>query len=243
MNGLAAQNAVSCRHIERAFLTGAGVPVQVLRGVDLDVQKGEIFFLAGPSGCGKTTLISIIAGLLAADAGECSVFGNTLSAMSDLEKTDFRSHHTGMLFQSYHLLPMLTVLDNVAVPLLIQGMPKEQAWERARASLAAVGLEDRAEEKPRKLSGGQQQRVAIARALVHQPELLLCDEPTAALDHENGMMIMELLKKLNRDTGVTLVIVTHDNRIFPFAHRIATMDDGRIESIAVPRQAQEAAHA
>jgi putative ABC transport system ATP-binding protein len=228
--------------MQRDFQSGSGAAVKVLRGVDLEVNEGEMLFLAGPSGCGKTTLISIIAGLLTADAGECLVFGNALSAMSNEEKTGFRGHHIGMLFQSYHLLPMLTVLDNVAVPLLIQGMAKEQAWVRAREALRDVGLDDRALEKPARLSGGQQQRVAIARALVHRPQLLLCDEPTSALDHENGEKIMQLLKELNQRLKMTMIVVTHDSRIFHFADRIAQMDDGRIRNVYKPEKHGMAAH-
>ncbi|MEI6730521.1 MAG: ABC transporter ATP-binding protein, partial [Pseudomonadota bacterium] len=171
--------AVSCRGIEKAF----GSPenkVWALRGVDLDIDVGEFFMLVGPSGCGKTTLLSIIAGVLAADKGDCSLFGNNYAKMSENQRIEFRGKNIGFIFQQYNLLPSLSVVLNVAVPLIINGTPRKQAIEAAKELLEEVGLFDRAEHGILQLSGGQQQRIAIARALVHQPKLVLCDEPTSA---------------------------------------------------------------
>lgn len=220
-------SVVVCSDIKKSYGTGDQV-VQALRGVDLDVQKGELFMLVGPSGCGKTTLISIIAAILKPDSGECSVLGRKLNQMSDAEKNDFRAKHLGFVFQSFNLIPALTVAENVAIPLMMNGMSRRQAIEEAKAILNDVGLGSKCDASPIDLSGGQQQRVAISRALVHAPELIVCDEPTSALDGETGHKIMENMKKLVRDRDRTLIVVTHDIRIFPFADRLAMMEDGKV---------------
>jgi putative ABC transport system ATP-binding protein len=216
--------------VTRSFGSGAA-QVMALRGVDLDVDAGELMMLVGPSGCGKTTLISVIAAILDADGGECRVLDHDLSALSQSEKTAFRRRNIGFVFQAYNLIPSLTAAENVAVPLLVQGMPFDAAVERATLMLADVGLGDRAGSRPDQLSGGQQQRTAIARALVHKPRLIVCDEPTSALDHRTGHALMELMTRVVLDDGRSLVIVTHDPRIFDFADRIAEMDDGRIVAL------------
>jgi putative ABC transport system ATP-binding protein len=195
------------------------------------VRIGELMMLVGPSGCGKTTLISVIAGILDRDAGDCAVFGHDFSRMSPRDKTRWRGGTIGFVFQSFNLLPTLTAAENVAVPLLINGAARAGALARAAEVLALVGLGDRARALPAELSGGQQQRVAIARALVHEPRLIVCDEPTSALDHETGHRVMELLKDVALKQERALVIVTHDARIFEFADRIARMDDGRVIKI------------
>ncbi len=222
--------AVHCRAVTKTYVT-EGTSVHALRGVDLDIARGELMMLVGPSGCGKTTLISVIAGILDRDSGECEVFGQDFSAMSAMAKTRFRGQTIGFVFQQFNLLPALTAAQNVAVPLLINGVPRSQAEKKARDMLASVGLGDRTRSVPSQLSGGQQQRVAIARALVHDPKLIVCDEPTSALDHETGHVVMRLLKNVALGEGRTLVIVTHDARIFGFADHIAKMDDGRIVSL------------
>jgi len=222
--------AVSCRSIEKSFGNNEN-RVWALRGVDLDINVGEFFMLVGPSGCGKTTLLSIIAGVLTQDSGDCSLFDNNYAKMSENQRIEFRGKNIGFIFQQYNLLPSLSVVLNVAVPLIINGTPRKQAIEAAKELLEEVGLGDRCEHGISQLSGGQQQRVAIARALVHEPKLLLCDEPTSALDHDTGVKIVELMQDLNRRKATTFVIVTHDNRIFPYASRIAHMDDGKIEYI------------
>jgi putative ABC transport system ATP-binding protein len=211
---------------------GAGdSQVVALRGVDLDVRAGELMMLVGPSGCGKTTLISVIAGILDQDSGECRVFGQDYHRMSGRDKTKYRGETIGFVFQAFNLLPTLTAAENAAVPLLINGVPRKQAVERARDMLAKVGLGDRGHSMPSQLSGGQQQRVAIARAMVHGPRLIVCDEPTSALDAQTGHKVMELMREVALGEDRSLIVVTHDARIFGFADRIAKMNDGRIERI------------
>ena len=219
--------AVHCKQVTKTFEAG-GTKVHALRGVDLDIRVGELRMLVGPSGCGKTTLISVVAGILDRDEGECEVFGEDFSRMSGRQKTRFRGQTVGFVFQQFNLLPALTAAQNVAVPLLINGVGRSAAMKRAIDGLARVGLGDRTTSLPRQLSGGQQQRVAIARALVHDPKLIVCDEPTSALDHETGHVVLRLLKNVALGEGRTLVIVTHDARIFGFADRISKMDDGRV---------------
>jgi putative ABC transport system ATP-binding protein len=198
--------------------------------------------LVGPSGCGKTTLISVIAGILNRDGGECTVFGRDLDRLSARARTRFRGETVGFVFQAFNLLPALTAAQNAAIPLLINGVPQARALREASDMLARVGLGDRLDSLPRNLSGGQQQRIAIARALVHKPRLIVCDEPTSALDHETGHIIMRLLKSVALDEDRALVIVTHDARIFSFADRIARMDDGRITDISRPGQSSADDH-
>ncbi|MBE7495673.1 MAG: ABC transporter ATP-binding protein [Verrucomicrobiaceae bacterium] len=221
------QLAAQVKNLSKSFGDGEA-RLKVLKGIDLDVRCGDITMLVGPSGCGKTTLISIIAGTLAADEGELTVFGHNLRQMSAAQTTAFRARHIGFIFQAFHLIPTLTCVENVSVPLLIQGVSVGKAEKRAREVLAQVGLEDRMRHRPAQISGGQQQRVAIARALVHEPRLIICDEPTAALDAKNGHVVMELFEHVARGQERAVLIVTHDNRIFHHANRIASMDDGRI---------------
>ncbi len=222
--------AARVRHVSKSFGDG-GVRLRVLKEIDLEVRCGDITMLVGPSGCGKTTLISIIAGTLAADEGELHVFGHDLRKMTAAAITRFRAQHIGFIFQAFHLIPTLTCAENVSVPLIIQGVSAAKAEKRAREVLAQVGLGDVAKRMPSNLSGGQQQRVAIARALVHEPKLIICDEPTAALDAKNGHVVMELFENVVRGSGRAVLIVTHDNRIFHHANRIASMDDGRIVEV------------
>ena len=222
--------AVDVNSVVKTYGSGDSV-VHALRGVDLDVRAGELMMLVGPSGCGKTTLISVIAGILDQDAGECRVFGQDYHRMTARDKTRYRGQTIGFVFQAFNLLPTLTAAENASVPLLINGTPRKEAVERAREMLAKVGLGDRGNSLPSQLSGGQQQRVAIARALVHGPKLIVCDEPTSALDEHTGHRVMELMREIALDNGRALIVVTHDARIFEFADRIARMNDGRIENI------------
>ena len=223
-------SAVHCSGITKTYGTGE-TAVPALRGIDLDVRPGELLMLVGPSGCGKTTLISIIAGILDQDAGECVLFGQDLARLTKNERVLYRGRNIGFVFQAFNLIPVLTAAENTAVPLLINGVPTGEALERATACLREVGLGGREKALPGELSGGQQQRVAIARALVHDPRLVVCDEPTSALDHQTGRRVMETLQRIVTGRDCALVIVTHDARIFEFADRIAHMDDGRIEKI------------
>jgi putative ABC transport system ATP-binding protein len=230
MDGIEDQIAVFCKSVTKSYVTGP-TKVMALRGVDLEVRTGELLMLVGPSGCGKTTLISVVAGILDHDDGECLVFRQDLRGMGQTKKTRYRGQNVGFVFQAYNLLPTLTSLENVSVPLLILGVPRSEAQSRARAILVQVGLEDRVHALPAQLSGGQQQRVAIARALIHGPKLIVCDEPTSALDAETGQRVMEVLRNAALSSERALIIVTHDNRIFNFADRIARMEDGRIVSV------------
>jgi len=219
--------SVRCRGITKTYGTG---PAQIaaLRGVDLDVYRGELLMLVGPSGCGKTTLISIISAILDQDAGQCAVLGHDLTSLGRDERVHFRGESVGFVFQVFNLLPALTARENVAMPLLIKGEPRKAAFEQAQAVLDSVGLASRANALPSQLSGGQQQRVAIARALIHNPKLIVCDEPTSSLDHKTGHEMMAVLRGVAQTPDRTLIVVTHDNRILEFADRVAHMDDGRI---------------
>jgi len=219
--------AVHCEHVHKDFGEGEA-RVQVLRGVNFDADAGKLTFLVGPSGCGKTTLISVIAGLLDSSGGEVELFGENIERLSADERIRFRRKNLGFVFQQYNLLPALTAAENAAVPLFAAGMPRRQAIDRAKELLVELGLESRLDTLPSKLSGGQQQRVTLARALVHEPRLILCDEPTAALDHATGEAVMELLANHAVHPERTVIVVTHDTRVFHYADQIAHMDDGRI---------------
>ena len=232
-------NVVNVRAVEKSFGDGAN-RIHVLKKVDFQAQTGEITMLVGPSGCGKTTLLSAIAGTMRVDAGEISVFGNELEAMSGGALTRFRARNIGFIFQQFNLIPTLNIAENVGVPLLIQGVSSGKALKRSREILEKVGLGDRWKERPNKLSGGQQQRVAIARALVHEPPLVICDEPTAALDAQNGEIVLDLFRQVARSPERAVIIVTHDNRIFSYADRIARMDDGEIVEVKEQDQSQPA---
>jgi putative ABC transport system ATP-binding protein len=220
-------NAVIARDIEMAFGSN-GLKTQVLFDVDLEVASGELTMLVGPSGCGKTTLLSILSGTLKPTGGEVEVMGNVITRMKDSEKVILRRRRIGFIFQQYNLLPALTAAENAAMALVADGMPLKVAAEKARAVLETLGMGPHADKLPRMLSGGQQQRVAIARAIVHEPDLVVCDEPTAALDAETGRQVMELLKEAAAGPGRAVLVVTHDNRIYRYADRIVAMEDGRI---------------
>jgi len=222
--------AVRCTNLTKEF-GRVDTRITAVNQVTFDIQPGEMTLLVGPSGCGKTTLISIIAGLLNPSAGEVSVFGQRLDQLRGSRLVRFRARNIGFVFQQYNLLPTLSAAENAAVPLLIAGEYRAQAVAAAREVLESVGLGARANAFPSQLSGGQQQRVAIARALIHQPRILVCDEPTAALDAQSGRNVMELLARIAIDPQRAVIIVTHDARVYQFGQRIISMSDGRIESI------------
>jgi putative ABC transport system ATP-binding protein len=222
--------AVRLRGVTKDFGSGTAL-TRALRGVDLEVPYGELLMLIGPSGCGKTTLVSIVAGTLEPGAGEVRVLGHDLVRTSASKKVTFRRENVGFVFQAFNLLPTLTAVENAAVPLLIAGWSRRRAVAAAADVLATMSMGHRLTNLPSELSGGEQQRVAIARALVHQPRLLVCDEPTSALDAENGRTTMELIQKVAVQPGRAVIVVTHDARVYPFADRIASMEDGRIDSV------------
>lgn len=223
------QPAIVCKNIHKFYGEGTS-RIEALRGVDLIINKGELRLLMGPSGSGKTTLISIISGILTQDSGECLLNNINLNHLPDREKTAYRGNHIGFVFQIFNLIPSLTIEENISIPLLLNGVPRKEACERADEILKEFGMGDKIGVFPRELSGGQQQRVAIARAIAHNPEFIVCDEPTSFLDHETGTKIMELLKEMVIKKGLTLIVVTHDPRIVRFADKIDYLEDGRIVS-------------
>ena len=222
--------AARCAGVTKAFPAGDGT-VEVLHGIDFEVPAGELTMLVGPSGCGKTTLISIIAGILTPTSGEVEICGSAITQMSDAEKVAFRRRNVGFIFQQYNLLPALTAAENAAIPLVAAGTLMARAASSAAAILERIGMGEHLGKLPNQLSGGQQQRVAIARALVHNPRLIVCDEPTAALDAESGQTVLEILKGAALAPDRAVIVVTHDTRIYSFADRIASMEDGRIRAV------------
>ena len=221
--------AIRTQGVTKSFPVGDG-EIEVLHGIDAEIKSGELTYLVGESGSGKTTLISIIAGILYPTKGSVEVFGTDIYSLSDNDLVRFRLNTIGFIFQQYNLLPTLTSAENASVPLVAAGMGRTEAVERGRAMLEKLNVGDQADKLPRALSGGQQQRVAIARALVHEPRLIVCDEPTAALDAKSGRRVMDLLREVALSPDRAVIIVTHDNRIFDLADRILGMEDGRITS-------------
>lgn len=214
------------KHIYKDYIQGK-MTVPVLKDISLDVEKGEYLAIMGPSGSGKTTLMNIIGCLDHPTSGEFYLDGEDVLQLKDKELSDVRLNSIGFVFQSFHLLPRQSALENVALPLVYAGVGKKERTEMAYRALARVGLEDRVDFKPTQLSGGQKQRVAIARAMVNNPKILLADEPTGALDSKSGQQIMELFQKLN-DEGVTIVMITHDGEIAQYAKRKVLIRDGEI---------------
>lgn len=232
MNELSAQtgNAVRCRGINKDFGDGANA-MRVLHDINIGFQAGAMSMLVGPSGCGKTTLISIIAGILSPTTGTVQVFEQRLDALKGTALVKFRLKNIGFIFQQYNLLPTLTAAENASVALAASGFSRKVAVERASMMLERLGLGDHINKLPSQLSGGQQQRVAIARALVHEPRLVVCDEPTAALDAASGQRVMELMREVAVAPNRACIVVTHDNRIFNFADRMVEMEDGQISAV------------
>ena len=221
------QDAVTIRGLNKDFPVG-DEQVRVLFDISADIRMGELTMIVGPSGCGKTTLISILSGILSSSSGEVTVMGRNITHMRDVNRVLLRRENIGFIFQQYNLLPSLTAAENAALPLVAAGMEFELAVQKAAGILKTIGMEGHTAKLPRQLSGGQQQRVAIARALVHEPKLIVCDEPTAALDAKTGQAVMQILRDVAADSNRAVLIVTHDNRIYHFADRILEMSDGRV---------------
>jgi putative ABC transport system ATP-binding protein len=230
LSSLTQSVAIRLKGVTKEFGSGETRTV-ALDDIDLELTYGELVLLVGPSGCGKTTLISIVAGLLDATRGETEVLGQNLTRMRGGRKVRFRGDNIGFVFQQYNLLPALTAVENACVPLLIAGWDRRKAIAKAMELLVSVGMEPHVRKYPTQLSGGQQQRVAIARALVHEPRLLVCDEPTAALDAASGRTVMELIRKVAVQADRAVIVVTHDSRVYDFGDRIVTMADGKVESV------------
>src|SRR5918999_5503489 len=227
-SGSAGDTMVEANDLEKTYAAG-GATVHALRGVDLSIPRSGMVAIIGPSGCGKTTLLNCLSGLDEFDSGEVFVGGEYISGMSDRRRTRFRAEQMGFVFQTYNLIPVLSGIENVELPLLVAGVRSKEARGRALSALEMVGLADQANKRPNEMSGGQQQRVTVARSLVNEPSIVWADEPTGALDSETSGEIMDLLVELNREEGQTFVLVTHDLSVARRAHRIVRMRDGLIE--------------
>jgi len=215
------------REIWKSFLRGKQCS-EVLRGVNMEVYQGECVFLVGPSGSGKSTLLAILGCILSPDSGEVELLGQDIAHLSPEERTLLRREKIGFVFQKFHLIRGLSALENVCVPMLLNGVPESSSITRAKSLLTEVGLDEHFHADPRRMSSGQCQRVAIARALATDAELIFADEPTASLDESSGQQAMQLLSKLAREHHKTVIVVTHDNRIFRFADRILEMKEGKL---------------
>jgi putative ABC transport system ATP-binding protein len=220
-------SAMRAVDLTRTFEVGE-TTVEALRSINLDVDRGQFVALVGPSGSGKSTLLNLVGGLDRPTSGQLWIDGEELSASKEKALTEHRRRRVGFVFQSFNLLPRLTAVENVALPLMFVGVPERERMERAGQLLDQVGLSDRQDHRPTQLSGGEQQRVAIARALVNRPAIILADEPTGNIDTATGAEIMALLRRLNREQGVTLLLVTHDPEAAGFADRVIQLRDGRI---------------
>ena len=206
------------------------VPVYALNGVNLTIEEGEFTAIVGPSGSGKTTLLNMIGGLDTPTKGEVSINGTGISSLKSRKLIDFRLHNIGFVFQAYNLIPVLTAIENVAFIMQLQGQSKDKRHKRAMELLDAVGIADKADQRPGNLSGGQQQRVAVARALASEPKFILADEPTANLDSTSTNELLDIMLKMNIDSNITFLFSTHDQRVVDKARRIITIDDGKVAS-------------
>jgi len=217
---------IQAKNLCKTYHLGA-VTVEALRGVTLDVRQGDFLTIVGPSGSGKTTFLNLVGALDTPSGGELSVFGKSTSDMSGRERADLRLRSLGFVFQAYNLVPVLTARENVEFVLELQGLGRERR-ERAEEILEQLGLAELGDRRPNELSGGQQQRVAVARAVASRPRLVLADEPTANLDGENAETLIEMMRRLNREEGITFVFSTHDPRVVRHAQRVITLVDGRV---------------
>jgi putative ABC transport system ATP-binding protein len=231
---------VEARNVVKTYKAKVAVPA--LNGVDLTVDQGEMIAIMGPSGCGKTTLLNCLSGLDRFDSGDVLIEGVSLADMSDRDRTDHRARRMGFVFQFYNLIPVLTSVENVELPLLVSGVPSKAARRRALDALAMVGLEARASHLPEELSGGERQRVTIARSLVNEPAIVWADEPTGDLDSEKATEVVALMRSLNVERGLTFVIVTHDIAVGRATDRIVRMLDGRVVDELIPEVARVRPH-
>jgi putative ABC transport system ATP-binding protein len=221
--------SIKCKGIKKCFINGEN-RTQALKGIDLEIFDEKLTLLVGPSGSGKTTLLSIMETILTPDEGELSILGHDVHKMNELEKAAFRNEAIGVVFQALHLIPTLTVLENVILPLIIKGDNENEAKKKGVLLLEQLRIKEKMDLPPNHLSRGQQQRAAIARALINDPKIILCDEPTGALDQENGHAFMAILRELASSGKRTVFVITHDHRIFPFADHIININDGMIEN-------------
>jgi ABC-type lipoprotein export system ATPase subunit len=218
---------IQAQQVKKVYRNGQ-LRVEALNGINMQVEEGEMVAIMGPSGCGKTTLLNCLSGLDTIDEGNVFIKGDNLRDLSDNERTAYRARHMGFIFQDFNLLPVLSAVENVELPMLVSRVPGKKARKRALEMLDRVGLSDRARHRPAELSGGQRQRVTVARALTNDPAIVWADEPTGNLDSETAEDIMSLICRLNRENGQTFVIVTHDIEVGKLANRIFTMRDGEI---------------
>ncbi len=220
---------IDARDVYKTY-EGNGVPVHAVNGINLQVEKGEFTAIIGPSGCGKTTLLNMVGGLDSVTSGEILIGGTRIDSMSDRELTDFRLLRIGFVFQAYNLIPVLTARENIEFIMELQGVDKADRSVRSRELLEAVGIAEKAEVRPALMSGGQQQRVAVARSLASKPEFVLADEPTANLDSHATEDLLDMMLEMNRQSGVTFVFATHDQRVIDKARRVVALDDGKVVS-------------
>ena len=221
------RTTMEARALWKVYQSGDNM-VQAVRGINIKLLQGEMVAIMGPSGCGKTTLLNVLSGIDEPSSGQVLVDGKQLFGISDDERTEMRAHNFGFIFQNFNLLPVLSAVEHVELPLLLVGKASSEARQGALKALSSVGLEDRANHRPSELSGGQQQRVAIARAIVHSPSVILCDEPTGNLDSGTSGEVMQLLKQINLENNSLLLVVTHDIKIAQQCDRILQMGDGLI---------------
>ncbi len=220
--------AIKCKGIKKNF-NNSESKTAALKGIDLEIFYNKLTLLVGPSGSGKTTLLSIIATILAPDEGDLYILGQHMNEMNELGKASFRNENLGIIFQTLHLIPTLTVLENVTLPLIIKGENVDNANKKAQDLLTKLHIKEKMNRSPIQLSRGEQQRTAIARALINNPKIILCDEPTASLDQDNGKAFMSILRDLVSFDKRTVIVITHDHRIFSFADHIINISDGLIE--------------
>ncbi|HYJ13352.1 MAG TPA: ABC transporter ATP-binding protein [Thermomicrobiales bacterium] len=230
---------IQARGVVKIYDTG-NAKLHALKGIDFAVQRGEMVAVMGPSGCGKTTLLNCLSGLDEVDEGTIWLDGNDLAGMGDKKRTNYRARRMGFIFQVYNLLPVLSAVENVELPLLVANVKPREARQRALVALETVGLKEWASHRPAELSGGQRQRVTIARSLVNDPAIVWADEPTGALDSKSASDIMDLLRTLNEERGLTIVLVTHDSGVGKQCHRIVQMQDGSIVGEEILEQFQTA---